>query len=163
MFQQRKDWQRLIYHSGDSWTDSGFNPAGSQPNDTFPLGNPFSNSSAPPYHAFTNGINWIEYLTFKYNASQIDTYNLAVSGSVVDSSVLGSPGFDLVRQISDRFVPNYINKKSTTWTGSNSLFSLFFGINDVNRSFEKKDSKINDADFSSYLKQLNEVSWVSSI
>lgn len=147
-----------IFSFGDSWSDSGFNPTGSQPNDTYPLGNPFSNSSTPPYHTFTNGINWIEFLTFKYNASQVDTYNLAVSGSVVDATTLDkSNAFDLVRQISERFVPNYVSKNSTVWTGSNSLFSLFFGINDVNRSWEKRDSKIADAIFSSYLKQLNEL------
>ncbi|KAL8944494.1 MAG: hypothetical protein Q9216_000404 [Gyalolechia sp. 2 TL-2023] len=147
-----------MHYSGDSWTDSGFNPSGSQPNDTYPLGNPFGNSSSPPYHTFTNGINWIEFLTFKYNASQVDTYNLAVTGSVVDSVPIGTlPTSDLVHQISDRFVPNYVTQNRTVWTASNSLFSLFFGVNDVNRSWDKKDAKINDAIFKTYLEQLNEL------
>ncbi|KAL8832457.1 MAG: hypothetical protein Q9170_004868 [Blastenia crenularia] len=161
--------QRLLYHRNSesplvlksvintrTWKDSGFNPAGSQPNDTYPMGNPFSNSTTPPYHTFTNGPNWMEYLTFKYNQSRVDTYNLAVSGSSVNNTILGveSPA-DLIHQISDRFVPNYVLKHLSGWTSSNSLFSLFFGINDVNRSWSKRDSKINDAVFTSYLKLLN--------
>ncbi|KAL9581007.1 MAG: hypothetical protein Q9203_006076 [Teloschistes exilis] len=154
------DWTGVekIFSFGDSYTDSGFNPTGSQPDDMHPLGNPFSNSSSPPYHTFTNGPNWIEFLTFKYNHSQIDTYNMAVSGSTVnDTAVGGTSTADLVHQISDRFVPNYVHKNSVGWTSSNSLFSLFFGINDVNRSWNKRDLKINDAVFASYLNLLNQL------
>lgn len=149
----------LMNDSGDSYTDAGFNPTGPQPNATYPLGNPFSNSSTPPYHTFTNGPNWIEYLTFKYNESLVDTYNLTVSGSTVNNTVLGvSSTADLVHQISDRFVPSYVRKNTAGWTSSNSLFALFFGINDVNRSWNKRNPKINDAVFSSYLNLLNSVS-----
>ncbi|KAI4200958.1 MAG: hypothetical protein LQ346_002284, partial [Caloplaca aetnensis] len=145
-----------IFSFGDSYTDSGFNPKGAQPNDTFPLGNPFTNSSTPPYHTFTNGPNWIQYLTFVYNESQIDTYNLAVSGSTVNNSILDVPtAADLVHQISDRFVPNYVTNNTVGWTGSNSLFSFFFGINDVNRSWKKRDGRIHDAIFSSYRQLLD--------
>lgn len=147
-----------LFYSGDSYTDTGFNPTGAQPNDTYPLGNPFSNSSTPPYHTFTNGPNWIEYLTYKYNESQIDTYNLAISGSTVNNTVLGvNATNDLVHQISDRFVPNYVTNNAVGWISSNSLFSLFFGINDVNRSWSKRDPKINDAVFSSYSTLLDQL------
>ncbi|KAL8718509.1 MAG: hypothetical protein Q9225_004358 [Loekoesia sp. 1 TL-2023] len=156
-----QDWRgwhgvQKLFSFGDSYTDAGFNPNGSQPNATYPLGNPFSNSSTSPYHTFTNGPNWIEYLTFKYNESLVDTYNLAVSGSTVNNTVLGlSSTADLVHQVSDRFVPSYVRKNTAGWTSSNSLFALFFGINDVNRSWNKKNPKINDAVFSSYLNLLN--------
>ncbi|KAL8660178.1 MAG: hypothetical protein Q9202_006774 [Teloschistes flavicans] len=154
------DWKGVekIFSFGDSYTDSGFNPTGPQPDDMHPLGNPFSESLTPPYHTFTNGPNWIEFLTFKYNQSQIDTYNMAVSGSTVnDTAIGGTSTADLVHQISDRFVPNYVQKNSIGWTSSNSLFSLFFGINDVNRSWNKRDVKINDAVFSSYLNLLHQL------
>ncbi|KAL8958855.1 MAG: hypothetical protein Q9193_004169 [Seirophora villosa] len=145
-----------IFSFGDSYTDSGFNPAGVQPNDTYPLGNPFTNSSTPPYHTFTNGPNWIQYLTFKYNESQVETYNLAVSGSTVDNRIFNEPGdADLVHQISGRFALNYANKDTVGWTSSNALFSLFFGINDVNRSWNKQDGKINEAIFNIYPKLLD--------
>ncbi|KAI4131089.1 MAG: hypothetical protein LQ338_001410 [Usnochroma carphineum] len=147
---------RKIFAFGDSYTDSGFNPSGPQPNDTYPLGNPFSNSSAPPYHTFTNGPNWIEYLTFKYNRSLVHTYNLAVSGSTVNNTILNvTTTADLIHQISDRFVPNYVNKNTAGWNSWNSLFALFFGINDVNRSWSKRDGSINDAIFSSYRQMLD--------
>lgn len=150
--------------SGDSYTDSGFNPEGVQPNDTYPLGNPFTNSSTPPYHTFTNGPNWIQYLTFKYNESQVETYNLAVSGSTVDNSIFDEPGdADLVHQISGRFAPNYVNMESVGWTSSNALFSLFFGINDVNRSWNKQDGKVNEAIFSIYPKLLDSVCSTNSL
>ncbi|KAL8870591.1 MAG: hypothetical protein Q9174_003396 [Haloplaca sp. 1 TL-2023] len=141
--------------SGDSYTDTGFDPTGVQPNDTYPLGNPFTDSSTRPYHTFTNGPNWIEYLTFKYNDSQIDTYNLAIGGSTVDGSVfgMGGPG-NLVSQIKDRFVPNYVRKNTVSWSASNSLFTLFFGINDVNLSWKVRGQGNNDAIFSSYMEQL---------
>ncbi|KAL8928229.1 MAG: hypothetical protein Q9208_001939 [Pyrenodesmia sp. 3 TL-2023] len=136
-----------IFSFGDSYTDSGFNPEGVQPNDTSPLGNPFPNSSMP---------TWVQYLTFKYNESQIETYNLAVSGSTVDNTVLNvTTAADLVHQISDRFVPNYVTHNAVGWTGSNSLFSFFFGINDVNHSWKKRDGKIHDAIFSSYRRLLD--------
>ncbi|KAI4241880.1 MAG: hypothetical protein L6R40_004279 [Gallowayella cf. fulva] len=144
-----------IFSFGDSYTDTGFNPTGAQPNDTYPLGNPFSNSSTPPYHTFTNGPNWIEYLTFKYNESQIDTYNLARSGAVVNTTAIGqNETIDLIHQINDRFAPNYVSQNTVGWNASNSLFSLFLGVNDVNRSWKQHNLQINDVVFSSYLQQL---------
>ncbi|KAL8687930.1 MAG: hypothetical protein Q9218_006033 [Villophora microphyllina] len=154
------DWKGVekIFSFGDSYTDSGFNPTGPQPDDIHPLGNPFSNSTTPPYHTFTNGPNWIEFLTFKYNESQIDTYNMAISGSTVnDTAIGGTSTADLVHQISDRFVPNYVRKNTVRWTPSNSLFTLFFGINDVNRSWNKRDPKFNDAVFTSYMNLLHQL------
>ncbi|KAL8856639.1 MAG: hypothetical protein Q9178_006795 [Gyalolechia marmorata] len=147
-----------IFSFGDSYTDTGFNPTGAQPNDTYPLGNPFSNSSTPPYHTFTNGPNWIEYLTFKYNESQIDTYNLARPGATVNTTAIGqNETVDLIHQISDRFVPNYVVQNKVGWNASNSIFSLFFGINDVDRTWKKQDLKIKDVVISSYLEELNKL------
>ncbi|KAL8819835.1 MAG: hypothetical protein Q9223_001810 [Gallowayella weberi] len=144
--------------SGDSYTDTGFNPTGAQPNDSFPLGNPLSNSSTPPYHTFTNGPNWLQYLTFKYNESQIDTYNMARSGAVVNTTAIGqNQTVDLLHQIDTRFAPNYVTENIVGWNASNSLFSLFFGINDVDRSWRQQNSNISDAVFRSYLTQLEKL------
>ncbi|KAL8646968.1 MAG: hypothetical protein Q9210_005831 [Variospora velana] len=145
-----------IFSFGDSYTDSGFNPDGALPNDAHPLGNPPTDSSTPPFHTFTNGPNWIQYLTSKYNESQIKTYNLAMTGSTVNNTILGIlHENDLVHQISDRFAPNYANQEMVGWTSSNALFSLFFGINDVNHSWDKQDRKINEAVVSNYLTLLD--------
>ncbi|KAL8947374.1 MAG: hypothetical protein Q9222_006340 [Ikaeria aurantiellina] len=140
-----------IFSFGDSYTDTGFDPAGAQPNGTYPLGNPFTNSTSPPYHTFASGPNWIQYLTFKYNESQINTYNLAVSGATVNDSALGATTTnDLVNQVTTKFKPNYSDKNTVGWTASNSLFTLFLGVNDVDRSWRQHDLKINDAVFASY-------------
>ena len=91
--------------------------------------------------------------------SYVETHNLAKSGSCVNNTVLGVDSTaDLVHQVGDRFVPNYVKENTVGWNSSNSLFTLFFGVNDVNRSWNKRDPKINDAIFSSYLNLLDQVS-----
>ncbi|KAL8836324.1 MAG: hypothetical protein Q9176_006385 [Flavoplaca citrina] len=147
-----------IFSFGASNTDTLFNPTKAQPNDTFPLGNPFTNSSTPPYHTFTNGPNWVQYLTFKYNESQIYTYNLALSGAVVNTTAIGqNQPIDLIHQIDDRFIPNYVTKNDIGWNASNSLFALYFGTNEVDRTYKQQDLRINVAVFDSYLGQLNKL------
>ena len=125
---------------------------------TDPLGNPVSNSSNPPYHTFSNGPNWLEFLTDKYNQSVIETYNLAISGSVVNSTIFHSePTSDLVHQIRARFVPNYATRDTAGWTSSNSLFTIFIGINDANRAWSQSDDGINGLVIRSYKILLNQV------
>ena len=144
--------------SGASNTDTLFNPTKAQPNDTFPLGNPFTNSATPPYRTFTNGPNWVQYLTFKYNESHIYTYNLALSGAVVNTTAIGqNQPIDLIHQINERFIPNYVTKNDIGWNASNSLFALYFGTNEVDRTYKQQDLRINVAVFDSYLGQLNKV------
>ncbi|KAL8646465.1 MAG: hypothetical protein Q9226_006844 [Calogaya cf. arnoldii] len=143
---------------GASNSDTKFDPTKGQPNDTYPLGNPFTNSSTPPYGTFTNGPNWISYLTFKYNESLIYTYNMARSGAVVNTTAIGqNQPIDLIHQITDRFVPNYVTKNEVGWNASNSLFVLWFGTNDVDRTYNQRNVLINVAVFKSYLRQLEKL------
>ncbi|KAL8673761.1 MAG: hypothetical protein Q9168_001822 [Polycauliona sp. 1 TL-2023] len=147
-----------IFSFGASYTDILFDPTKAQPNATYPLGNPFTNSSTPPYHTFTNGPNWIEYMTFKYNESQIFTYDLALSGAVVNTTAIGqNQPIDLIHQIDDRFVPNYVDKNTCGWNASNSLFTLLFGTNEVDRTWNQQNLSINVAVFESFLGQLNKL------
>ncbi|CAO1602009.1 hypothetical protein XANCAGTX0491_005645 [Xanthoria calcicola] len=147
-----------IFSFGASYTDTLFDPTKAQPNDTYPLGNPFTNSSTPPYHTFTNGPNWIQYLTTKYNQSLIHTYNMALSGAVINTTAIGqNQPIDLIHQISDRFVPNYVKQNLAGWNASNSLFVLFFGNNEVDRTWKQQDARINLAVFESYLGQLEKL------
>ena len=69
--------------SGDSYTTTGFNASGPQPSPSNPLGN-------PDYlgHTSSNGPNWIDYLTTKYNHTLLLTYNLAFGGATVDSALV---------------------------------------------------------------------------
>ena len=38
-------------------------------------------------------------------------------------------------QVGHEFLPTYVNNSKVPWTASNSLFTVFFGINDVTNSF----------------------------
>ncbi len=67
---QRLIETQLTFHSGDSYTDSGFTVKGRLPSSDWPLGNPevdFSRDSR---------ITWPVYLTTKYNDSAFETYIL---------------------------------------------------------------------------------------
>jgi hypothetical protein len=61
---------KLTFHSGDSYTTPGFNDTGVQPS----IGNPLGNPNYPGYTS-SNGPNWVDFLTVKYNESQVLTCN----------------------------------------------------------------------------------------
>ena len=64
---------------------------------------------------------------------------------------------DLIHQINDKFIPNYITKNDIGWKASNSLFALYFGTNDIERTYKQQDLNVNVAVIESYLGQLNKV------
>ncbi|KAI4283444.1 MAG: hypothetical protein L6R38_002166 [Xanthoria sp. 2 TBL-2021] len=83
---------------------------------------------------------------------------MALSGAVVNTTAIGqNQPIDLIHQISDRFVPNYVTQNTVGWNASNSLFALFFGINEVDRTWKQQDSRIKVAVFESYLRQLEKL------
>lgn len=102
----------------------------------------------PPYPGVTSARpadNWIDFLTTKYNKSSILTYNLAIGGSTVHQTKWASEvgtAATLVDQVYKRFEPRYGKHHPTVplareWNSKNTLFTFWFGINDVNGSFEK--------------------------
>ena len=98
-------------------------------------GNPLGN---PPYPGWTasNGPNWADYITVKYNASQILTYNLAYGGATVSSSLVEPylpTVLSLSNQVEDLFIPTYAFNNQ--WTSSDSIFGIFIGINDAGNSY----------------------------
>ncbi|KAM6503116.1 hypothetical protein JOM56_000059 [Amanita muscaria] len=116
---------------GDSYTATGFLSSGPLPSPGDPLGN-------PPYPGLTvtGGPYWIDYLTTTYNQSLTLTYNFAVAGATINASlvqpVLGVTFEDEVL--------TYLHKFSdkppfTAWKSSNTLFSIWIGINDIGRSY----------------------------
>lgn len=121
-----------IFAFGDSYTTTLFQVNGTQPNTNNPLGNP-----AFPGVTFSNGRNWIDFLTYNYNDSLIFSYNFAVAGATVDS--FGMPGRPrpMDQQVRQFFLPTYAPNSINSiaaWSSANSLFTTFFGINDVNFS-----------------------------
>ncbi len=105
-----------------------------QPSATNPLRNP----TYPGWTA-SNGPNWVDYITVKYNASKILTYNLAYGGATIDSALVApyEPTVSSVaEQIENQFMPTYAAKPtSAPWSSSNTLFAIFDGINDIGNTY----------------------------
>jgi hypothetical protein len=119
--------------SGDSYTQTGFDPSSTLPS----VGNALGN---PPYPGWTatGGENWVDYVTTQYNKSLILTYNYAYGGATIDASLV-APYEPTVLSLTDQvnqFLSGAGTKSSSTpWTSSNSLFSVFIGINDIGNSY----------------------------
>jgi phospholipase/lecithinase/hemolysin len=107
---------------------------GDQPTPTNPLGN-------PPYPGFTasNGPNWVDYITVKYNNSLILTYNIAYGGATIDSDLVAPylpTVSSIAEQIENEWFPAYASKPaSAQWSSDDTLFAIFDGINDVGNSW----------------------------
>ena len=140
-----------IVTSGDSYSSTDFNPKKEQPSPTNPFGNP------PLPESSSIDQKWIHYLTMTYNSSVIQTYNMANYGATMD-------GF--VRFYHEHFMPHYGISNHTgaaRWNATNSLFTTFFGINDVRRCTDQpltKDdcSEIFESLFAIYAFLLEQVS-----
>ncbi|KAI1122003.1 hypothetical protein F5Y10DRAFT_84200 [Nemania abortiva] len=119
---------------GDSYTQTGFDYTLAQPS----AANPFGNPTYPGYTS-SNGPNWVGYLTYKYNASSLLTYNLAYGGATVDASLV-TPYQPTVKSLKDQvvseFIPGYTGSSAKAkWTGDSSIFAVWIGINDIGNSY----------------------------
>jgi len=121
---------------GDSYTSTGFSATGNQPSAQNPLGNP-----TYPGQTTSNGPNWIDVVTVKYNRSLTLTYNLAYSGATIDNTLVSiSSGIPSVTDQVATFMSKYANKPSTApWQSGNTMFSCFVGINDIGSSYSRSD------------------------
>ena len=135
--------------SGDSYTTTGFNVSGTQPTPTNPLGNP-----TYPGYTSSNGPNWVDFLTVKYNASTLLTYNLAYGGATIDSALVAPylPTVSSVaEQIENEWFPAYgADSPKASWSSDDSLFAIFDGINDVGNSYWKNSTALNNGIFAVY-------------
>ncbi|KAJ4993782.1 cellulose-binding gdsl lipase [Stagonosporopsis vannaccii] len=144
-------WKNVknLFIFGDSYTQTGFDIKGTQPNAANPFGN-------PPYPGWTssNGPNWAGFLATTYNASFVKAYNLAYGGATVDSSLVtpyAPTVLSLANQVEQQFVPRYgSHPADAPWTSSDSLFAFFIGINDVGNSWWLNNSTLYDAIFARY-------------
>lgn len=108
-------------------------------------------------------IMYSEYVTETYNTSSMRTYNLAVGGSTVDNALV-QPNYmgstSLRQQIREQFLPRYVlNTENLTapWTANDTLFSMWFGINDVVISSGKMQYTPLDRIFDSYMASMQMV------
>ena len=142
--------------SGDSYSSTNFTLTGPQPDSNNPLGN-------PPFPGATssNGPNYIDFLTATYNESFIQSYNLAYGGATVNPflvpTLYGASVRTFLSQVEHNFLPLYANNTEVPWTSANSLFIIFFGINDCIQSYSKGNDSLNYAIIKSYEGLVNEV------
>lgn len=156
LYQNQRRVTPLTFTSGDSYTQTGFDVNGTQPNAANPFGN-------PPYPGYTssNGPNWIDFLATTYNASFIKAYNLAYGGATVDSKLVtpyAPTVLSLVDQVQSEFLPRYgSHPADAPWTGKDSLFAFFIGINDVGNSWWLNNATLYDTIFTRYAGLLDQV------
>ncbi|KAM5537864.1 hypothetical protein V8D89_008340 [Ganoderma adspersum] len=119
---------------GDSYTARGFNTSRAVP----APGNPFGN---PAYPGNTGvGANWIDFDTVEFNKSLILTYDYARAGATINGTLVKPTltTYDFITQV-NHFEAQVVKKKpaSAPWTSKNAMFSVWFGINDINNSYNK--------------------------
>lgn len=141
--------------SGDSYTSTGFDVHGAQPNPSNRLGNP-----AYPGATSSNGPNYVDFLSTTYNQSYIQTYNFGYGGATIDPALVASPYGLIVQsfeqQVTDSFLPFYTHGE-VPWSADNTLFVVFFGINDVILSYLEQNSSLNYALIKDYESRVNQV------
>ncbi|EJD37815.1 hypothetical protein AURDEDRAFT_173088 [Auricularia subglabra TFB-10046 SS5] len=144
---------------GDSYTTTTFNQNSTQPNDGNPLGNP----ALPGLTACGRVPNYVYYASVKYNTTVTYAYNFAVGGATTDQNIVAprDPKVPSVVQQIETFAASYAGPTpahTIPWTGSNSLFSVWIGINDVGISYTApasvNQSKLHDELIASYFNNL---------
>ncbi|KAG8217936.1 carbohydrate esterase family 16 protein [Butyriboletus roseoflavus] len=109
---------------GDSYTTDGYNISAGV------------NSPTPGYTS-SNGPNWVEFLTSTYNQTAVKTFNLAYGGATTDSALV-PPYLPTVLSVVDQVSQfnEYLAPKpaGAQWDSTNSLFSIWIGINDIGNS-----------------------------
>jgi len=85
----------------------------------------------------------LDALITTYNQSTIQAVNLASGGATIDNAIV-APKSSAIRtlkqQIEFAYTPTYSQKPSYfPWQAENTIFSLWFGINDVRLSYKKED------------------------
>ncbi|MCJ1448475.1 MAG: hypothetical protein MMC23_008992 [Stictis urceolatum] len=125
-----------IFAFGDSYTDVGFNVTSplhpSAPNFE---GNPIAPGTSSAY-----ANNYVQDMASEFNKSLIYLYDFAHSGAIVNCSLVDpyeSVNNTFTAQVDNQFLP-YLAPKPTyaRWTSQNSLFIVFFGINDIDRAIQ---------------------------
>ncbi|PQE30861.1 fungal cellulose binding domain-containing protein [Rutstroemia sp. NJR-2017a WRK4] len=145
---------KYIFSFGDSYTKTVFLISGTKPSARNPIGN-------PPFPGSTTsgGLNWIDYLVTAYNTTLTLSYNFAYNGATVSADIV-PPYKSSVQSLIDQtniFTSNLAVKPSyAPWTSTNSLFALWFGINDINNSYSNPgEDELQKEIFDVYWKQLD--------
>ncbi|KAL8292413.1 hypothetical protein RQP46_001025 [Phenoliferia psychrophenolica] len=89
----------------------------------------------------SNGPNWIQHLSTRFNESKILLRNQAVNGASIDNDLVAITEHEVgVAQQIDKFTQYLTPAPSKLpWKGSNTLFSVWVGINDCDLTYERED------------------------
>ncbi|KAG8770158.1 hypothetical protein FRC12_004475 [Ceratobasidium sp. 428] len=139
---------------GDSYTQTGFDINGVKP----AVGNPLGNPSYPGYTACGSVPNWVDLVTTKYNTSTLLTYNFAYGGATINATLV-APYTPTVLSLIDQVNQFLTNKAAAPWTGANSLFSVFIGINDIGNSWYNSGDRaaFNDVLLANYFALIQKI------
>ncbi|KAK6350313.1 hypothetical protein TWF696_006544 [Orbilia brochopaga] len=145
------DRLKYLFVFGDSYTTTGFNITNGSPLPT--PGNPMGNPPFPGWNA-ANGPNWVDYLTFTYNASLLQTWNLAYGGATIDTALVqpyAPEVLSLKQQVQDLFLPylgtppdRSAHSPFPRWKSDTSLFLTWIGINDIGNSWWFQNTTFHD-------------------
>ncbi|GAA6051104.1 hypothetical protein JCM3770_004716 [Rhodotorula araucariae] len=115
-----------IFSFGDSYSTVGYKPQ-------------FGLKPVPLLGGTTSGgYNWVQFLAFSHAATNQSYFDFAQSGATVNNSIIHSkhgnvpPSFDEQVAIWNQFFGG--KNAEVKWTGESSLFTVFFGINDMGYS-----------------------------
>ncbi|OJJ46922.1 hypothetical protein ASPZODRAFT_2127732 [Penicilliopsis zonata CBS 506.65] len=129
-----------LFTFGDSYTQTDFDPSGTKPSLSNPMGNPKLGTCTS-----SGGINWVGYLVTSNPG--ILSFNLAAGGATIDKAMIHSDARDLVSQI-NLFGEHYCPRdggKAVPWTSENAVFGIWIGINEYEPTVYSNDLYFNDS------------------
>jgi hypothetical protein len=89
------------------------------------------------------------------------SYNVADGGATINSLLakpVRSSAHSFIDQVTKEYLPAYgKNSPSLAWTAQDSLFTFFFGINDVLNTYSINDTKLVPKIFDEYAKLVEKV------
>lgn len=140
-----------IFAFGDSLSETLFNPDFDMPTDENPFGNTY------PGITSTGGPNWLGYLIHDHLKTTW-LYNLAMGGAQVSSAEFDDEpagNRDMSFQV-DTLLSKSKAGKAPTWKPETTLFTSWFGANDVHNGFWRmKTHDIHDHIIDLWLAQLD--------
>ncbi|KAF7317609.1 Gdsl-like lipase/acylhydrolase family protein [Mycena kentingensis (nom. inval.)] len=111
----------FLFVFGDSYSTVGFRSTSTIPTTENPIGITY------PGTTITHGENWVGALTTKFNKTLTLTWDYAISGGQIVTS--------MQKQVEEQFLETAgLHPDFCPWASNNSLFASWIGINDINRS-----------------------------
>lgn len=126
----------LILKNGFAFDISGTLPSADNPSGHPALGT----------QTFSLGLAYPEWLVTAYNNTEVLDYDFGWGGATVDASVVAPVSTSIQtfdEQVTALFEPMFSSQDGGTvpWNGDNSIFSIFFGINDLTLSCADTDTQ----------------------